>query len=328
MPRNPLTYRRHAAAALLCCLAALPALAESQPYPAKPIHLIVPFSPGGAVDLVARALGIEITGLTKQPVVVENRTGAGGNIAGAFVAKSEPDGYTLLLASTGMSVNGSLYANLNYSPEHDLLPIALVGSVPEVLLLHPSVPAKTFDELAALARAKPESLNFAHGGGGTTEHLAAVLLIQKLDANVQLVPYKGGGPAMTDLLGGQTQLLFTNLLNAIPSLRAGTLKALAIASSQRSKQLPDVPTFAEMGVPDFSIEVWWGVMGPAGMPAPVVTRINELVNTALVADQFVARLDSVGAQAKPGTPAQFSDFFNKEVVRWGAVVRAGNITPD
>ncbi|MGE0800229.1 MAG: Bug family tripartite tricarboxylate transporter substrate binding protein [Lautropia sp.] len=328
MSKSRSAARRSAVAALLSCIAVLPALAQSPAFPGKPIRLVVPFGAGGAVDIVARALGSEIGKLAGQPVIVENRTGAGGNIAGSFVAKSEPDGYTLLMASTGMAVNGSLYTNLDYNPDRDLLPIALVGSVAQLLLMHPSVPVANASQLAALAKEKPQSLNFAHGGAGTTEHLAAVLLLEKLGVKVQLVGYKGGAPAMTDLIGGHTQLFFTNQLNALPPLRAGTVKALAVASPQRSKQLPDIPTFAEVGLPDFSVEVWWGVMGPAGIPAPTVARLNELVNQAIATPEFAARLESVGARARAGSAAQFDAFFKEESARWGAIVRAGNIKPD
>lgn len=311
------------AASLLCGGAAL-----AQEWPAKPVKLIVPFGAGGAVDVVARMIGAELSTRLKQPVVVENRTGAGGNVAASFVAKSDPDGYTLLMGSTGNSVNGSLYSNLNYNPDKDLMPLALVGQVPTVLLAHPSVPAATLAELVTLAKAGTAKLNFAHGGAGTTEHLAAEMFNARTGLKVPVVAYRGGAPAMNDLLGGHVQLFFTNQLNALPHLKSNALKALAVAAGERSPGLPNVHTFAEQGMQDFNVSVWWGVFGPANLPAAVVKKLNEAVNAALASPEVVGKLAAVGATPLAGTPEQFAAFYAKESAKWGAVVRAANIKPE
>lgn len=302
--------------------------AWAQDYPSRPVKLIVPFGAGGAVDVVARMIGNDLSKRLGQPVVVENKTGAGGNIAASFVAKSDPDGYTLLMGSTGNAVNGSLYSNLNYNPDKDLAPVALVGQVPTVLLAHPSVPANTVAEVIALAKAHPERLNFAYGGAGTTEHLAAEMFNARAGTKLATVPYRGGAPAMNDLLGGHVQLFFTNQLNALPHLRSGALKAIGMAAAERSQSLPNVPTFAEQGMPDFVVSVWWGIFGPANMPTAVVNRLNQAVNAALKSPEVIARLEAVGATPLGGTPEQFGAFYAKESTKWGAVVRAANIKPE
>jgi tripartite-type tricarboxylate transporter receptor subunit TctC len=305
-----------------------PVAAWAQQYPAKPIRLIVPFAPGGAVDVVARVIGTDLSKRLGQPVVVENRTGAGGNVAASYVAKSEADGYTLLMGSTGNSINGSLYTNLNYEPDRDLAPIALIGSVGTVLLAPPSLPANNINELLALAKSKPDTLNLASGGSGTTEHLAAEMFNTRAGTKIKHIPYRGGAQALTDLQAGHVQLMFTNQLNAMPHLKAGTLKALGMASAERTKQLPNVPTFAEQGMSDFVVSVWWGIFGPANLPAAVIERLNQSVNAALASPEVLARLESVGATPLGGTAAQFASFYAKEAGKWGAVVRAGNIKAD
>ena len=301
------------------------ASASAQDYPTRPVKLIVPFGAGGAVDVIARLLSNDLSKRLGQPVVVENKTGAGGNIAASFVAKSDADGYTLLMGSTGNAVNGSLYSNLNYDPDKDLAPVVLVGQVPTVLLAHPAVPANTVSELVGIAKMSRTRLNFAYGGAGTTEHLAAEMFNARAATKLPLVPYRGGAPAMNDLLGGHVQLFFTNELNALPHLKAGTLKALAIASTERSSTLPNVPTFAEQGMPDFAISVWWGIFGPANMPSRAMARLNQAVNAALKSPEIIAKLAAMGATPLGGTPEQFSAFYAKESSRWGTVVRSGNI---
>lgn len=322
--------RRHVARALIAAFALtlVAGGALAQDWPAKPIKLVVPFGAGGAVDVVARMLGNDLTKRLGQPVIVENRTGAGGNIAASFVAKSDPDGYTLLMGSTGNSVNGSLYSNLNYNPDKDLLPVSLVGQVPTVLLANPAVPANTLPELLALAKNPSSTLNLAHGGAGTTEHLAAEMFNARTGLKLPVIGYRGGAPALTDVIGGHVQLFFTNQLNAMPHLASGKLKAIAMASAERSPSLPKVPTFAEQGMPDFVVSVWWGVFGPAGMPAPVVKRLNDAINAAIQSPDFVAKLATMGATPLGGTQEQFAAFFAKESSKWAAVVRAANIKPE
>ena len=302
--------------------------AWAQQYPSKPIHLIVPYAPGGAVDVVGRVIAGDLSKRLGQTVIVENRTGAGGNVAASYVAKSEADGYTLLMGSTGNSVNGSLYHNLNYDPDRDLAPIALVGTVASVLLAHPALPANNLAELMALIKSKPDSLNFASGGSGTTEHLAAEMFNARAGTKIRHIPYRGGAPAMTDLQAGQVQLMFTNFAQALPYIKAGTLKALGMASAERAKQLPNVPTFQEQGMPDFFVSVWWGVFGPAKLPAAVTERLNQSINAALTSPEVVGRLEAYGATLLGGTSAQFASFFAKESARWKEVIQAANIKAD
>jgi tripartite-type tricarboxylate transporter receptor subunit TctC len=332
--RAALTFLRlasswaHRPRALVAVALLAPALVLAQAYPAKPIRLVVPFGAGGAVDVVARVMAKELTMRLKQNVIVENRTGAGGNIAASFVSKSDPDGYTLLMGSTGNSVNGSLYSNLNYDPDHDLLPIALVGTVPTVLLANPKLPVNDVKGLIALARAKPNTLNFASGGAGTTEHLAAEMFNEQIKTDIKHIPYRGGAPALTDLIAGQVQLMFTNQLNALPFLKAGSLKALGMASDKRSAELPNVPTFIEQGMPGFTASVWWGIFGPAKMPSSAVTIINDAVNAATASPEVVAQLHSLGATPLSGTPKEFAAFYARESERWGAIVKAAHIKAD
>jgi tripartite-type tricarboxylate transporter receptor subunit TctC len=297
-------------------------------YPDKPIRLVVPFGAGGAVDVVARVLAKELAGHLGQNVIVENRTGAGGNIAAAFVAKADPDGYTLLMGSTGNSVNGSLYRNLTYDPDRDLEPVALVGTVPTVLLANPSVPASNVHELIALAKARPGSLNFASGGSGTTEHLAAVMFNTQAGTAIHHVPYRGGNPALTDLIAGQVQLMFTNQLNALPYLKSGQLKALGMASEHRSKELPNVPTLVEQGMAGFTASVWWGVFGPAHMPGPVVAKLNQSINAAVRSADMQKQLENLGATPLTGTPQQFAAFYATEAARWRKVIETAHIKVD
>jgi len=306
----------------------LPLTASAQEYPSKPIRLVVPFGAGGAVDVVARALGNELSKQLNQQVVVENRTGAGGNIAASFVAKSDPDGYTLLMGSTGNSVNGSLYTNLNYDPDRDLAPITLVGTVPTLLLAHPAVPANNYSELMALIKSKPDTLNFASGGAGTTEHLAAEMFNARAGTSIRHVPYRGGAPALTDLQAGHVQLLFTNQLNAMPHLESGAVKAIGMASMERSKELPNIPTFHEQGFSDFVVSVWWGVFGPANLPPQVTERLSQAINAAIESPEMLARFKALGATPLGGTVEEFQAFYAQEAAQWKEVVRTANITAD
>lgn len=304
--------------------------AWAQQYPSKPIHMIVPYAAGGTVDIVGRVIGADLSKRLGQAVIVENKTGAGGNLAASFVAKSDPDGYTLLTGSTGNSVNGALYSKLNYDPDRDLVPIALVGTVATVLLAHPSLPANNASELIALAKSKPDTLNFGSGGAGTTEHLAAEMFNARAGTRIKHIPYRGGIPALTDVVAGRIELMFTNLAQATPYIKGkgGTLKVLGIASTERAKQLPDVPTFAEQGMPDFTVSVWWGIFGPANLPPAIIERLNQTINAGLASPEVAARLESSGATLLGGTAAQFASFFAKESAKWRTVVRAANIKAD
>lgn len=312
--------------ALTILLSAGSAFAQS--FPAKPIRLVVPFAPGGAVDIVARAIGQEIGARLGQPVVVENRTGSGGNIAAEHVVRSAPDGYTLLMGSPSNAVNATLFRKLPFNPATDYTHIGLVGAVPTVMLAGPSMPARHFNEFLGLARAQPGTINYGSGGSGTSEHLAAVMLASVVNIDMVHVPYKGGAAAMTDLRGGQIPIMFSNLSGALPAIKAGHVRAFALASQSRSPAIPDVPTFAELGFPSLTISVWWGVLGPAGMPSAVVSKLNAAINDGLTSGEMRQRLEAMSAQALPGTPEQFSRFFESELKTWGETVRKSGATAD
>jgi tripartite-type tricarboxylate transporter receptor subunit TctC len=311
--------------ALLTCVVAS---AAAQDYPNRPVRMVVPYAAGGGVDIVARAVSQELAKGIGQPVIVENRTGAGSNIGSDFVAKAAPDGYTLLMASPANAINMSLYRKMPYDTQRDLAPVALVGAVPSVLVVNPALPAKTVAELVALAKEKPGSLNYGSGGSGTSEHLSAEMFKSLAAIDLVHVPYKGGANAMTDVISGQLSLMFTNMLGAMPHIRSGKLKAIAIADSRRSPSLPEVPTFAEAGFKDFEVLVWWGVMAPARTPAPVVTYLNREIVAALGAPELRERLDGMGARIIGGTPEQFGAFVAAEIVRWTRAVQVSGATQD
>ncbi len=325
--------RRSRAAALrvACIAAAIATFASSviaQPYPTKPVRLVVPYAPGGAVDIIARATAQELTKRLGQQIIVDNRTGAGGNIASDTVAKALPDGYTLLMASPANTINSSLYSKMPYDPLRDLVAIALIGSVPSVMVANPSLPVKDIRQLIALAKAKPGALTYGSGGSGTTEHLAGEMFKSFAGIDLLHVPYKGGAQVMIDLMGGQVALMFSNQLGVLPHIKAGKLKALGVASAGRSTALPDVPTFAEAGFPDFKVSVWWGVMGPAGMPKEIVNQLNREIVAGLASPEMSGRLQTMSAQPIGGTPEQFAAFFAAETKRWAPIVKASGAKAD
>ena len=323
MKPTPVRALPRALVAIALALAA--GSAAAQGYPNKPIRLIVPYAPGGGVDVVARTLGDDITKCLGKPVLVENRTGAGGNVGSGFVAKSEPDGYTLLLGSNANAVNNHLYANMPYNAATDLTPILLVGTVPMVALASPTIEPKNAAELVALSKAKPGTLNFGSGGNGTAEHLAYELFKRRTGIEAQHVPYRGGAAVYTDLIAGQIQVMFNNQLGATPYIRSGQLRALAITGNNRSPQLPDVPTFREQGIADFNVFVWWGVIGPAGIPKDTLAQVHQLFSNALSSPDVRKRLESLGAQPQGGTPDEFMTFFRNEMATWGGVIKAAGI---
>ncbi len=310
------------AAALAIAAGAAVVPASAQNFPSRPVRIVVPYAAGGAVDIVARTLGVELGKRLGQSVVVDNRTGAGGNIGSEFVAKAPPDGHTLLMGSTATAINASLYQKLSYSPATDLVPVGLVGSAPSVLLVAPSFPAKGVKELIAIARAKPGEMTFGSGGSGTSEHLAGELLRTTTGVNLVHVPYKGGNAAMNDIIGGQIVMMFINQLAAVPQVRGGKIRALAVASPERSTALPEVPTMAEQGYPGFNVAVWWGLMTPAGTPREVIGRLNAEVVASVSSPGMQERLATLHAQPLGGTTAEFAAFYADELARWAKVVRA------
>jgi tripartite-type tricarboxylate transporter receptor subunit TctC len=297
-------------------------LAAAQDYPSKPVKLVVPFPAGGSVDAVARILGQKLSLKLGQQFVIENRPGAGGNIGSDFVAKAPRDGYTLLLAGVSShAINPSLYAQLPYDAVKDFTSICLVYSLPNVLVVNPSIQAKSVQELVALAKAKPASLTFASSGNGTTLHLSGELFKRMAGVDIVHVPYKGNAPAVTDLIGGQVNLMFDNINNSLPHIKSGKLRALAVTGSIRSKVLPEIPTLAESGFRGFSILSWGGVFGPAGLPRPVVDRLNTAINDALRDKQLRELLASEGIEVQGDTPEEFHAFLLGEISRWSKLVK-------
>jgi tripartite-type tricarboxylate transporter receptor subunit TctC len=297
-------------------------LGAAQDYPSKPVKLVVPFPAGGSVDAVARILGQKLSLKLDQQFVIENRPGAGGNIGSDFVAKAPRDGYTLLLAGVSShAINPSLYAQLPYDSVKDFTSICLVYSLPNVLVVNPSVPAKSVQELVALAKAKPASLTFASSGNGTTLHLSGELFKRMAGVDIVHVPYKGNAPAVTDLIGGQVNLMFDNINNSLPHIKFGKLRALAVTGSIRSKVLPEIPTLAESGFRGFSILSWGGVFGPAGLPKPVIDRLNTAINDALRDKQLRELLASEGIEVQGDTPEEFHAFLLGEISRWSKLVK-------
>jgi tripartite-type tricarboxylate transporter receptor subunit TctC len=307
---------------LAAFLSAFSGHALAQSWPSKPIRYVVPFPPAGATDITARIMADKISGPLGQPVVVENRPGAAGNVGSEFVAKSAPDGYTILQLTVAQSISATLYAKLNYDLEKDLAPAAMVALVPNVMIVHPSVPANSVAEFIALAKAKPGKINFASSGSGTSIHMSAEMFKMLTGVNIVHIPYKGSGPALADLIGGQVDVMFDNLTSSIGHIRSGRLRALAITSATRYPELPELPTMQEAGVPGYEATAWFGIVVPKGTPRDVIARINGEVNKALAQPDVKEKLAQQGALARAWTPEQFGDFIHNEVVKWGKVVKA------
>jgi tripartite-type tricarboxylate transporter receptor subunit TctC len=309
---------------VLCAFSA----AASDNYPSRPIKWVVPFPPGGAMDVMARTLGEKLAQSMKQPVVVENRPGAGGTIGSGIVAKSEPDGYTMMIVSIGHAVNPSLYPKLSYDATKDFEPVSLVGIVPNILVVHPTVKANNVKELIALAKAEPGKFTYASAGNGTTVHLAAELFNSMAGVDVMHVPYKGSAPAVTDLIGGQVNMMFDSVSSAKPFVESGKLKALAVTTSKRSSLFPNVPTVAESGLPGYELSGWYAVFVPGKTPKPIVDRLNTELVTALRQPDVRARFAQIGAEPVGSSPQELANNLKAETVRWSKVVREQNIKPD
>ncbi len=305
---------------------ALAGPAKAQDYPSKPIRLVVPFAAGGATDVLARLVGERLTASLGQQVVVDNRPGAGGNIGSDLVARAEPDGYTILMGAVGThAINPSLYPKMPYDPVKDFAPVTLVASVPNVLVVNPEVPANSVQELIDLAKAKPGELNFASSGNGTSIHLSGELFKAMTGTDIVHVPYKGSGPAVTDLLGGQVQMMFDNMPSSLPHVKAGKLRALGVTSAKRSPALPEVPTIAEAGVPGYDATSWFGILAPAGTPEPVVTRLQGAIVQALGEPEMRQRMADLGAEPVGDTPAEFGQFIAAEIAKWAKVVNDAGV---
>ena len=303
-------------------------LAVAQPYPNKSVRIIVGFPPGGPVDIVARALAPRLSEPLGQTALIDNRAGAGGIVGADLVAKSAPDGYNLLIAPNTLAIHVSLYSKLPYDTLKDFIPIALLTASPLVLVVHPSVPAMNLRQLIALAKARPGDLNYASPGSGTANHLSGEMLKSMAKIDVAHVPYKGGAPAEIDLLGGHVSFMFDTIPLALPNVRSGRLRALAVTWARRSPAAPDIPTLAESGLPGFDTGTWYGMVGPAGLPREIVMQLNTEINKVLQSTEFRQRMASLGVETMPGTPEQFGDFIKTEIVKWAKVVKESGARAD
>jgi tripartite-type tricarboxylate transporter receptor subunit TctC len=312
-------------------LALAPQLAAAQApdtWPSRPVRLILPFPPGGGTDILGRLIAERLTASLGQPVVTENRGGAGGNVGAEAAARSAPDGYTFVLVAPSLAISPSLYSKLNYDPVRDFAPVSLVATVPNVIITHPSVPANTLAEFTRLAKTKPGGMNFGSGGSGTSNHLAGELF--NIVAGVKLVhvPYKGVNLAMNDVLSGQIHLVVIGIPAAAPHIKAGKLRALALVAPQRSAALPEVPTVAEAGLRDFEVTTWYGILAPAATPRPIITRLNAEIVQLLHAPELRDRLAAMGTDPVSSTPEEFADLIKREIAKWGKVVREAGLKAD
>lgn len=315
-----------AAIAVVLCVGVSPAFAE---YPDKPVRVIVPFSAGGATDVVARALGFRLGKMWNQPVIVENKPGAGGNIGAGVVAKAPADGYTLLLASPAeITINPHLYASMPFDPLKDLTPVTKVATAPLVLVANPSVPANTIGELVQYLKAQKNGTSYASSGTGGPQHLAAEQFRLMTGTNLIHVPYKGGAPAIVDLLGGQVQIFFAGLPPALPHIKAGKLRALAVTTAQRSALIPNLPTIAESGFPGFNIENWQGIFVPTGTPAAVIAQLARDIATVAGEKAFSENLVAQGAAPATMTPADFANFVKEESQKFSRLVKESGAKVD
>ncbi len=312
---------------LALSLVAVSHMAMAEDYPVKPVRLIVPFPPGGSVDLVARLVGKSLSDTLKQPFIIDNKPGASGNIGADFVAKSAPDGYTLLVGSAGVfAANQYLYANPPFDPQKVFAPVMRVVDQPNILVVNPSFPAKNLKELIAQAKAKPGKLTFGSASVGSAQHFSAEVLMQQAGVELLHVPYKGGAPALTDLMGGQIDFLFDTSPTALPYVKSGKLRALAITSGQRSPLLPDVPTMKEAGLPNFEVVTWTGIAAPAGTPKPIVDKLNATIRAALRGD-LRKQLEETSLIPADGSPEDFREFIRKDAENYERLVKTAKITP-
>ena len=304
-------------------------LAHAQSYPTRTITLVIPFPPGGSTSIVGRVVADKMSQLLGQGIVVDNRGGAGGTVGTKAVTKSEPDGYTLLLGYTGtLAIGPSLYRNVGYDPRKDFVPIGSIGCAPSSLVVHPSFPVKTVAELIAYAKANPGKVNFGSAGVGTVGHITGEYFAREAGIRIVHIPYKGTGPAMSDLLGGHIPMSFSPVATTAGNVKAGLLRGLAVTSVRRNNLLPDVPTMIEAGVPDFEASLCYGLVAPAGTPRPVIDRLNKELRTALGSDEVKKQLELDGTEIIPGTPEQYADFIDKDEKKWSELVKASGVEPE
>ena len=309
----------------------LDAFAAERPadYPVKPIHYIVPFAPGGPTDIMSRAIGEKVGAAWGQQVVVDNRSGAGGNIGTEIVAKSAPDGYTVMIGHVGThAINVSLYAQVNFDPVRDFTPITLIATYPLALVINPGVAAKSVQELIGLAKARPGTLNLASAGSGGPTHLAGEVLKNLAHLDVVHVPYKGNAAALTALVGGEAHMMFSNLLTSMPHVRSGRLRVLAVSTAKRSPQMPELPTIAETGVPGYDVTPWYGILGPARLPTAIVAKWNREVARIVVLPEMKERFVTQGIDLASSTPEAFAALIKAEVPKWRKIVKDSGARAD
>lgn len=328
-PQARQTQQGHPFVSLTLAVAALAGLAgsaQAQDYPNRPVRIVVAFTAGGTTDILARSVGQHLSERFKQPFVIDNKPGAGGNLGTEMVVRSAPDGYTLIVASVGpIAVNPTLFKSLSYNPLTDLVPIVQIADVPNVLVVHPSLPVKTVEELIGHAKAHPDKLNYSSTGVGTSSHLSGFMFCRRAGITATHVPYKGA-EALKDLLAGRVQFMFATIPSVMQHIQAGKLLAMAVSSVKRSRSLPEVPTVAESGFPDFDAGSWFGFFAPKGTPDAVVAQLNRAVNDILAMPSLEAQLIREGADPAGGTPAAFGQFVQREFQKWRQVVRESGAT--
>jgi len=326
---KPLLRASVAAFAMTCALMpAAQAQEQASAFPSKPIRVLVPFPPGGAADTFARFIGDKLAQAWSQSVVVENRPGGGGIVASQGAAKAPADGYTLLVVTVGHAVNPHIHAKLPYDTEKDFVPIARIATLPSVLVVNPNVPAKTVSELVALAKAQPGKLMYASSGNASTSHVAGAMLSSQAQISLTHVPYKGSAPAITDLIGGQVDMIIDPLLSSAQHIKSGKLRALAISTAQRSPLAPDLPTIAEAGVAGYDFSAWFLLIAPSGVPQPIIARINQEVQKTMVSAETREKFSSMGAEPGSGSPAELQAFLSAEIRRLGEIARATGMKAD
>jgi tripartite-type tricarboxylate transporter receptor subunit TctC len=308
-------------------LAALSRIAGAQTYPTRPVRLIVPFTPAGGTDLMARLLSQPLSERFGQQFIVENRPGAGGNIGTEAVVRSPPDGYTLLMMLTPNAVNATLFEKLNFNFMRDIAPVAGISREANVLLIHPSIPAKTTDEFIAYVKANPGKITMASSGNGTSPHIAGELFKMMVGVRMVHIPYRGAGPALTDLLGGQVQMMFPTMSSSLAYIRDGKLRPLAVTTSTRSEVLPEVPAVGD-SVPGYEASTWYGIGAPKNTPTEIIERLNRVINSILVTPQMKAQLATLGSSTLLLSPAQLGTLVAEETEKWAKVIRAANIRPE
>ncbi|MDP2241863.1 MAG: tripartite tricarboxylate transporter substrate binding protein [Burkholderiales bacterium] len=330
--------QRHTRFVLLCALLLAPvtgvwaqtqAKDSGQAYPTKPIRFVIAFTPGGPSDILSRLVGTKLSQSVGQPVVLDNRPGAGGNIAGEIVAKSVPDGHTLMIANNAvLAANSTLYKKMTFSPEKDLKPVVWVATQPNILVVHPSVPVNSVKELIVYLKARPGQLNYASSGSGAAAHLSAELFKSMTHTDMVHIPFKGAGPALADVLAGNSQLIFATALSVQPYLQSGRLRPLAVTTAKRIGGMPNLPTIAESGVPGFDASTWHGMVVPTGTPRAIVMRLNSEVNAILKQPDVVKFLTNQGAEIQGGTPEQFGAFIKSEGPKWAKVIKVSGASVD